>query len=514
MKSSVILWVASLLAVISGCVNDWDQHYGVYPETVDQNVWDAMKSNEEISQFVQLLVENKFDTLFKSDNAYSVFAPSNAALQAFLSNNENKIDTTLLKYHFFKNFVQLSNIPGNRRVQTYSGKFALLQKSGKVAMLDGKLINYESPLFENGNYFIIEEVASPLPNLYEFFSKNNKVIKDYKDRQDSIILDPERSIPIGFDDDGNTIYDSVTLVYNIFEEEFFPVSKEFRNRTATIVFPLEDDYNNALTEMAQSIGGDFIDYRDIPIVWQQEILVPYLLEQGVFDNMLEPEAFVWKSSRDTLKLKNVLGDSVQILYSPVDKATCSNGYAYNYTNFSVPEPLYKLAVRLEAESLLDNSGIDRYVWNNKATVISDDYIVPYKEFVSTASNDSILRVLFPLGYNGNYSLEFKTNYLFPRSYVMTVRTNMDYGGIYDIYVNDELVKTFDYYTYVKYRGGIIPSVMGGFLIPTGRFNSFDFFVENITEFGKPKVRFEYKGPGKAPSQGLVIDYIDFLPAPN
>jgi hypothetical protein len=180
----------------------------------------------------------------------------------------------------------------------------------------------------------------------------------------------------------------------------------------------------------------------------------------------------------------------------------------------VPEPLYKLAVRLEAESLLDNSGIDRYVWNNKATVISDDYIVPYKEFVSTASNDSILRVLFPLGYNGNYSLEFKTNYLFPRSYVMTVRTNMDYGGIYDIYVNDELVKTFDYYTYVKYRGGIIPSVMGGFLIPTGRFNSFDFFVENITEFGKPKVRFEYKGPGKAPSQGLVIDYIDFLPAPN
>lgn len=512
MKLNVITGVLLFAVALPGCKEDWEEHYGTYPETVGQNVWEAMESNEEISLFVQQLTENKFDTLFRADDAYSVFAPSNTAMQAFLNNHE--VDTTLLKYHLSRHFVQLKNISGERKIQTYSEKFALIERNGSSAKLDGISINYESPLYENGNYFIIEQVAVPLPNLYEFFIKNNQVLKDYIDNQDSIILDPERSIPIGFDDDGNTIYDSVTLVYNKFEAEFFAVSKEFRKKAATIVFPIGEDYNDALTEMAQFIGGNYIDYQNIPMGWQQEVLVPYLLERGVFENRLEPEEFVWESAIDTLKLMNILGDSVPILYFPMQKTICSNGYAYNYSNFKVPDILYKKANRFEGETLLDQAGIDRYVWTEEATIISDQYYPPYLEFVSTASNDSILRVLFNEGYTGSFSLEFRTNYLFPRRYVMTISTHMDYGGIYDIYVNDVLVRTFDYYDYLLYRGGIIPSVTGGFFIPTGRFNKFDMYVDNITEFGKPKVRFEYKGPGNVTSQGLVIDYIDFTPAQN
>jgi hypothetical protein len=196
----------------------------------------------------------------------------------------------------------------------------------------------------------------------------------------------------------------------------------------------------------------------------------------------------------------------------VDKAICSNGYAYNYLDFAVADSLYKEATRFEGESLLKPTGINKYSWGEEATVTSDEPFAPYREYISSASNDSILRVLFRLGYNGIYSLEFRTPYLFPRRYVMTVRTHMDYGGIYDIYVNDELIKTFDYYEYLLYRGGIIPSVTGGYFIPNGRFNNFDMYVENITEFGKAEIRFEYKGPGDVPSHGLVIDYIDFMPA--
>ena len=512
MKIYAIFCVLLLTVAFSGCKNDWEEHYDDYPLTVDQNVWEAMKSNEEISLFVQVLTENKFDTLFNTDNAYCVFAPTNIAMQAYLDNNE--VDTTLLKYHFSQHFIQLKNISGKRKVQTFSEKFALIERNGSEAKLDGKLITYESPLYQNGKYFILEQVAVPLPNLYEFFSKNNQVLKDYIDSQDSIILDPERSIPIGFDDDGNTIYDSVKLVYNIFEEEFFPVSKEFRNKTATIVFPLKDDYNNGLTEMAQFIGGNFIDYQDIPINWQQEVLVPYLLGRGVFENMLEPDEFVWKTGRDTLKLKNILGDSVQILYSPVQKTICSNGYAYNYQNFKVPDSLYKGPTRFELESLLEQTGIDRYIWTEEADANSDIFYFPYREFVATASNDSIMRVLFNPGYTGSYSLEFRADYLLPRRYLMTVKTHMDYGGIYDIYVNDVLARTFDYYDYVRWRGGIIPSVTGEFLIPNGRFNRFDMYVESVTEFGKPKVRFDYRGPGNTSFPGLVLDYIEFTPVDN
>ena len=93
---------------------------------------------------------------------------------------------------------------------------------------------------------------------------------------------------------------------------------------------------------------------------------------------------------------------------------------------------------------------------------------------------------------------------------MAISTHMDIGGIYDIYVNNVLVKTFDYYSYIQGRG-VIFSVTGDRYIPKGRFNKFDMYVDNIEEYGSAKIRIDYKGPGFVASNGLVIDYIEFIP---
>ncbi|MBT6004579.1 MAG: hypothetical protein HOG79_02585, partial [Prolixibacteraceae bacterium] len=154
---------------------------------------------------------------------------------------------------------------------------------------------------------------------------------------------------------------------------------------------------------------------------------------------------------------------------------------------------------------------NRYSWTDSVTVNSGISVIPLREFITTASNDSIVRVPFPKGYSGEYSVEFKSPSLFPRKYVMIVRTHMDIGGVYDIYINDELVKTFDYYDYILYRG-LMFSVTGARYLPDGRFNSFDMYVDNLQEYGKATIRFEYKKPGFVVSNGLVIDYIEFVPA--
>ncbi len=122
-----------------------------------------------------------------------------------------------------------------------------------------------------------------------------------------------------------------------------------------------------------------------------------------------------------------------------------------------------------------------------------------------------MRVPFPKGYSGEYILEFSGPRLFPRKYSMVIRTHMDIGGIYDIYVNGELARTFDYYDYILCRG-ILPSVTGKRFKPEGRFNRFDMWVENIVEYGKPKIKIVYKGPGNVLSNGLVVDFVEFIPA--
>ncbi len=509
MKLKLSILIVFPLFFISSCNKDWDDHYYNNPETIDQNVWEAMQTDSEISEYVQILKDIKYDTLFLSDLSYTLFVPTNAALDIYKS--ENNVEQSLVDYLLTPHFIQSGDVVGERYIQTLSEKFALFEKNGMELKMGGVLLKKESPLFKNGKYFTMDKVAIPLPNLYEYFTVNNPLLKDYIDSQDSIILDRENSRPIGFDDNGNTVFDSVIINYNKFEELYFPVSKEFRNQKATIIYPKKEEYENALTLMAQKMNiPGYVDYTDIPIEWQNSVLVPQLLEQGIFDNLREPNEFVWESEQEPLILKNILGDSIEISYTPVEKEICSNGYAYSYDKFQIPDSLYLGANIFEMESLLDNTGIKRYTWKENVKAKSDQFFPPLKEFNNKASNDTILNVLFPRGYKGNFSLEFHTNKVFPRKYLMVVKTIMNVGGIYDIYVNDELVRTFDYYDFIKYRQ-VLPSVIPGKrYFPEGIFNRFDMWVDNIDTYSKVKIRFEYKGPGFVFNNGLVIDNIELV----
>ncbi len=515
LKSYIVISLAILF--FTSCEQDWEDHYDVFPATVDENVWNAMQQDPQISEFVQILKDFKYDTLFIREDgnirndSYTVFVPTNDAVAQF--KNENSFDSVLVRYHISSHFIQSGNITGTRQIQTLATKFAFFQRTGNQLKLDDIPIIKESPLYKNGKYFILEKVAKPLPNLYEYFAFTNPILKKYIDSKDSVVLDREKSKPIGFDEEGNTIFDSVIIDYNKFEEEFFPVSKESRNQTATIVFPKKEDYEAALTEMALNMNiPGYSTYNDIPEEWQHDVLVPHLLEQGVFESLMEPEDFRPKTVRDTAKLRNILGDSIWIFYEPIDKAITSNGYAYNYKSFSIPDSLHSGSNVFEAEWLLKETGINRYAWIRSDMVQSDQYFAPLQEYISSASNDTIIRVLFPKNYPGNFSLEFTTKKMFPRKYLMIVQTHMNIGGVYEIYVNDELMRTFDYYDFTRYRQ-VMPSVVPGKrYLPMGNFNKFDMWVDNISEYDRAKIKFRYKAPGFVPNNGLVIDYIDFVPA--
>lgn len=500
-----------VIILLTGCDQKvWEDHYNDIPETVDQNIWEVIRADPDLSQFAGFIEEFRYDSLFEGDNPYTLFIPTNQAFSQFL--DTGAVTTILLDYHISLHVIQSRNISDKQKVQTLGEKFTLFEKSGNGATLDGIDLTFESPLYRNGKYYLLEEVAIPKPNLYEFFALNNPVLKDYIDDQDSIILDKELSRPIGFDEFGNTIYDTVSEVYNLFEEEFFPVSEEFRYKTATIVFPLEEDYNAALTEMALSMGSVYQDHTDIPLQWQNEVLIPYLLEHGVFENMVEEYEFILAAGEDTLKMKNILGDSVVIEYEPAEKALCSNGYAYNYLDFQVPDTLFTGSYRHETEWLLVRTGTNKYSWDEeKAVVVSDISYPPLRELVPSASNDSTAAVYFDKGYEGQYSVEFNVETLFPRKYLMVVMTKMYVGGIYDIYVNDELVMTMNWKDYEYFRG-IYWSVTGEVYVGDKQgFNRFDCYIENKLDYGTTRIRFDYKGPGNVLSNGFVMDYVEFFP---
>ncbi len=511
MNYRIITVFVAITLVFTGCNKEFEEYYNNYPSSVSGNVWDEIQKQAQFSDFVSIIRETEMDSLFESDNAYTILAPTNDALSNF--QGTDGFTSRILAYHFCSHYINTSSIQGKRQIQTLTEKFALFENKGSQILIDGVAVIGESPLFENGKYFEMDQVLEPKPNLYEYYQVTNPVFTAYIDSQDTIIIDAELSTPLGFDENGNTVYDTVSTVENIFEMEYFPIKQEFRTLSGTVVFPQEEDYQLALNVMAESLGGSYVDYKDIPIHWQEEILIPHLLYHGVFLNRIEPEEFQWRTPTDTLKLLNVLGDSVVITYVPTDQALCSNGYAYNYETFVIPDSLYNGKVEMEGEELLYSSGLNKYAWEEEVNVFSDISLSPIQELIPEASNDSVLRVLFPKGYEGAFSVEFMSPELFPRKYVLEIATHMDFGGIYDIYVNDVLVRTFDYYDYLLGRG-VIRSVTGERFKPRGRFNSFDMWVENLSEYGRAKIKIDYRGPSLVANNGLVIDYIRFIPAPE
>lgn len=521
--SAYILFLIIMLSVF-GCTDNWDEHYNSPPETINTNVWEAVKAKSELSSFVALMEKYRFDTLFLTDDTYTLFVPDNSAIARLQQSQVS--DTTILKYHISRHFVQPVDIQGKRKLQTLAEKYSTFDRVDGQPTYDGIALTFESPLYVNGKFFIMSEVALPRLNLYEYIARNNVYLKAYIDSKDSTILDREKSKPIGFNKQGETIYDTVAIKYNSFEEgptQYFPVSQEFRKWTATIAFPRQANYENALTVMAQKLGGSFKDYKDIPVKWQQDILIPHLVKHGIFLNMLEPNEFKTMGDLNYKKrfnMMNIRGDSIVVNYKPVDPYLNSNGIFYDYANFVIPDSLFSGSDKFEGEWLARTVGVNKYAFRKNVTLISTKTFDVLKSYIAnndSISNDSILTVNFDKGYVNKYTLSFKARNMFPGKYRMVVYTHMDIGGIYDIYVNDHLVTSFDYTAYTASRG-LIKSVTGITFVPTGRYNKFDCYLQDvvthedvITDYGQPTVRFDYKGPGRAPYNGLVIDVIKFLP---
>jgi hypothetical protein len=64
-------------------------------------------------------------------------------------------------------------------------------------------------------------------------------------------------------------------------------------------------------------------------------------------------------------------------------------------------------------------------------------------------------------------------------------------------------------------GEVMPSVVSGErYIAQGQYQKFDFWVDNLTEYGRAKIRFEYKGPSTNSNikwDGILLDYVGYYP---
>ena len=62
-------------SVFYSCEDSWEDHYGDTPETVDQSVWETIKSDNNLSKFVELVEKYELDSIFNYNDVYTLFVP-------------------------------------------------------------------------------------------------------------------------------------------------------------------------------------------------------------------------------------------------------------------------------------------------------------------------------------------------------------------------------------------------------------------------------------------------------
>ena len=481
------------------CTDDWDAHYNSPEETVKMNLWDAIKLEPRYSLYVSYIQKYSMDTIFENRKSYTLFIPPDDALQSVPDTGD--VIPKMLAYHISPSVFLLKNVINNKKLITSSGKYVVIEAENGGYTYDGKSVVSESPLFNNGRFYEISEPAVPKLNLYEFTQAYSAVIKSFIDLQDSIFLDLTASRPIGFDPSGNTIYDSVVGTVNLIEKYYFPVKKEFRDKTATFILFTQEQYQLALNDMASRLKGNFNTWEDIPLSWQNKVLMPEMIRIGMFANSLNYTDLIKDS------LTNIRGERVKSQYmniDPLSRFESSNGVIFTYSNFAVPHDMYLNNVRSEGENLVDSLGAGRFAWKNEVKV-TGAIVEPSKQ---STPFESMVNVDLGRNYKGQYTVEFPIKDVWPARYRLVWRANYRPGGLYAVYINGLKIGQYDTY---GLRLSVI-SVTGERYLTSGNgYNRKDFWVDNITDFGDVTIKFEYLGSGGQATNGFNLDYVELIP---
>lgn len=199
MRTKLIILPLLAAILLSGCNNDWDDHYDNSGKSQNENLMELISSDSNLSVFAQALRQTGTDKLLESDQTYTVWAPSNQALAGI-----NLSDSASV-FRMVNNHVARFTNPTSTK--------------GHIVMLNGKSMTFTdsktfngAPISEadisasNGVLHILSEQIVYLYNIREMIDADDRFnsLSEFIGQFDRKIYNEELS----------TTHDSVFTDYN------------------------------------------------------------------------------------------------------------------------------------------------------------------------------------------------------------------------------------------------------------------------------------------------------------
>ncbi|WP_175550525.1 fasciclin domain-containing protein [Bacteroides luti] len=197
----------SVTTFFSSCNDQWDNHIAIIDKTLSGNVLEAIQSNPDLSIFYGMVKAVGYDSLLQSANNFTVLAPSNSALSTY-ANSSDDVKKSIVKNHIAYLTYNSTQLAALSKIKMINGK-----------NLDLSNVNISSSkdlLCNNGIVHVVNNAIIPNLNIYEYLES----IRGQYTQVDELlsmtkkVMDKQRSVQTGVDENGNVLYDTAWVYKN------------------------------------------------------------------------------------------------------------------------------------------------------------------------------------------------------------------------------------------------------------------------------------------------------------
>ncbi|WP_375443973.1 fasciclin domain-containing protein [uncultured Fibrella sp.] len=193
MKKQYSFLLIVLLGVCIVACQKWDDRITVSNEALTRTLFSEIKAQPDLSKFSELLVKSGYDKLLSSSKTYTVWAPTNKALESLDAATVS--DTTALKL-FVGNHIALQTYPAPTgtevRIRMLNDKY-LGFATGRIG---NATIVGSNKYVANGVLYMLDKPSVVVPNLMSFIttSKDTYVQNKVLGSLSYLVLNPDKAI--------------------------------------------------------------------------------------------------------------------------------------------------------------------------------------------------------------------------------------------------------------------------------------------------------------------------------
>ncbi len=347
MKKYRLIALLVTLLFCGSCRDAWEEHTRINDDVLQGTLLDYLGENGDFSQFLELLKSTGMDKEFSHAGLYTLYAPTNNAMQLA---GASATDTDAKKRLFIRNHY-LNGIYSVRSDKVHA---QLTMKSGKVldydpanGTIDGVTIDEtKEAIVSNGTIQVIGQPLVPRYNIWDYLelqAPRNEFVS-FLNSLTSQVFDEAHSVQTGIDSRNRPVYDTVWVKQNLFLKNITDLSSE--DSLLTFLVISDEVFRAQFSKFERSYRVDDKISNEVPTRRDSQnirlMIARDLVFQGKYGAGNAPDTLV-----------SLFGVKVPFVKQAVTGSFhASNGYVHLVSDCDVKREDKILTVLMEAEDCL------------------------------------------------------------------------------------------------------------------------------------------------------------------